>query len=442
VTVSTETMPLAIAMQRTTWRNSFKPLGMHNYRLYVVAAFLTNTAGWAMRVAVDWLVLELTGNLALVGLTIAIQFAPLVLLGVWGGVIADRFPKRRLIVLCQSVSALICATLAVLALTGAVQLWMVYLLVALLGLAGIVDPPSRSVLVSEIVGPTQLRNAISLNASNFHLGALIGPAISGVVIGLAGSGWAIAAQAVACAVGALLLVLMRTREMTPTPRAKRAKGQIREAIRYVRDKPALLWTFIVVAFVATFGMPLPTMLAAMAATEWHTGAQGYGLYTSLVAVGAFSGALLSTRRGSLRLRAIVFGAMAYGLVQAGLGVAPVLAVFLVLLVFTGLTRLLYATAAETMAQLSANLMIRGRVMAFFFLVLVGGQALGGPLMGWLAETLGARTSLVISGAVPALAAGVIAVLLARTGQLTVRVAPSLRGSWVTIVPRAVGADLE
>lgn len=435
-------MPLSIAMQRTNWRDSFKPLGMHNFRLYVAAAFLTNTAGWAMRVAVDWLVLELTGNVALVGLTIAIQFTPLVLLGAWGGLIADRFPKRNLVVFAQSMTAIVCAVLAALTLTGVVQLWMVYVSAALIGLFGIVDPPARSVLVAEIVGPTQLRNAISLNASNFHLGALIGPAVSGVVIGVAGSGWAIAGQSVACAIGATLFLLMRPRELQPTPKAPRAKGQIREAIRYLRAKPTLRWTFVIAAVVATFGMTLPTLLAAMAAHEWNTGAQGYGFYNALVAVGAFSGALLSTRRSRLRLRTIMFGAIVFGLVQAALGLAPVIALFLPLLVGVGVSRLLYGTAAETMVMLSSNLLIRGRVMAFYFLVVMAGQAIGGPLMGWLAEMFGARTALVVSGLVPAIAATVIAILLARSGQLKLRITPRLRGSWVTIVPRAMGADVE
>lgn len=441
--VGTETVPLAIAMQRGRWRDSFKPLGVHNYRLYIAATTLTNIAGWAMRVAVDWLVLELTDNIALVGLTIAIQFTPMLLLGAWGGVIADRVrSKRALLVGCQGTAAVICATLAVITLSGVAQLWMVYGLVGLLGLSGIFDAPARTVLMSEMVGTNQLRNAISLNASNFHLGALIGPALSGIVIGAFGSGWAIAAQAVALTIAMLLYIAVRARELRITPPVRAAKGQVREAIRYIVGKPTLLWTFIMAAFVATFGLPLPTLLAAMAANEWHNGAEGYGLFNSLVALGAFSGALLSTRRASLRLRTIVLGALVYALIQTALGFAPVLWLFLLLLVAVGLARLLYGTAAETMVQLSSNLLIRGRIMALWFLVMVGGQAIGGPLIGWIAEHFGARPTLILSGTIPALAAIVLAILLARSGQLKVRLTPRLRGSWVTIVPRAAGHDVE
>lgn len=440
--VSTETMPLAIAMQRDGWRDSFKPLRVFNFRLYSIATLLTNTAGWAQRVAVDWLVYELTGNITLVGVTIAVQFLPLVLFGTWGGVIADRFNKRSLVIVTQTATGVICGVLAVLALTGSAQLWMVYGLIGLTGLVAVVDPPARSVFMGEMVGNRQLRNAISLNASNFHGGALIGPAVSGVVIGLFGAGWAIAAFSLTCFIGVILMLLMRVDELETAPRIPRAKGQLREAVRYVRSKPHLFWTFVVAGFVATFGMPLPTMLAAMAANEWHSGSAGYGLYTSLVAAGSLVGALLSTRRTSLRLRSIVFGAMIYGLIQLAMGLTPVLAIFLVLLVANGLARLLYAVAAETMAQLSSNLMLRARVVNFFFLVIIGGQAVGGPLMGWLAQDFGARTALVISGAIPALATAVIAIVLARGGGLRLKLAPRLRGSWVTIVPRATGAAVE
>ncbi len=315
-------MPIAIAMQRGKWRDSFSTLRIANYRKYAASQGISNIAGWAMRVATDWLVLELTGNIALVGLTIAIQFAPLLLFGAWGGVIADRFPKRAMLVFTQLAASLISAVLAVLTITGVVQLWMIYVLVALMGIVQLLDNPSRSVFVSEIVGPRQLRNAISLNASIFHLGALVGPALSGIAIVAVGSGWSIAANAVAAAIGAILIGAIRQDQLLTAPRAPKAKGQIREAARYVLAKPAMFWTFVMVTFVSMFGLPLPTLLAGMADTVFETGAQGYGLYNSLLAVGALTGALLSTRRTELRLRTIVLGAMLYGVLQTLVGLAP------------------------------------------------------------------------------------------------------------------------
>jgi MFS family permease len=435
-------MPLSIAMQRGKWRDSFSTLRIANYRKYAASQGISNVAGWAMRVATDWLVLELTGNIALVGLTIAIQFTPLLVFGAWGGVIADRFPKRTMLVCTQLGASVLSAVLAVLAITGVAQLWMIYVIVAMLGVVQLLDNPSRSVFVSEIVGPRQLRNAISLNASIFHLGALIGPALSGIAIVAVGSGWSIAANAVAAAIGAIFIGSIRQDGLLTAPRAPKAKGQIREAVRYVLAKPAMFWTFVMVTFVSMFGLPLPTLLAGMADTVFESGAQGYGLYNSLLAVGALTGALLSTRRTELRLRTIVLGAMLYGVLQTLVGLAPFYSMFLVLLVTVGFSRLLYATAAETMVQLSSNLRIRGRVMSFFMLVLVGGQAIGGPIMGLIAETFGSRAAVVVSGGVPFLAAVVISIVLARSGQLRLKVTPRLRGSWITIAPRAAGADLE
>ena len=429
------TVPLAIAMQRPAWRDTFGALRIHNYRLYVIAQLISNTAGWSQRIAVDWLVLEITGSVTLVGLTIALQFLPTLVLGAWAGVVADRFPRRGVLVVCQSIVGVLSAVLAVLAITGHANLLVVYVLVLAIGTAQVFDNPARSVFVNELVGYRHLRNAISVNASIFHLGALIGPAISGVLIVAVGSGWAIGGNVVAVVIGILLLLAMRGHELIVGPRAPSAKGQIREAARYILAKPTLFWTMVMVGVIAIFGMPLPALLAGMADTVYGTGAQGYGLYNSLVAVGALVGALASTRRASLRLRTIMIGAIVYGLLLTATGLAPFSTLFLALLPTIGLSRLLYMTASETMVQLSSNLAIRGRVMAFWVMIVVGGQAIGGPLMGWFAEYLGAKTAMVISGAVPATAAIVIAIVLAHSGRLRVKVT-ARRGKWVAIVPRS------
>lgn len=432
-------MPIAIAMQRPAWRDTFGALKLYNYRLYVIAQFVSNTAGWAQRIAVDWLVLEITGSVGLVGVTIALQFLPTLVLGAYAGVAADRFRKRSVLIFCQSFTGALSLVLAVIALTGNAHLWAVYALVLGIGVLQVFDSPARSVFVNEMVGPHHLRNAISVNASIFHLGALLGPAISGLLIVAVGSGWAIATNVVAVVVGLILLFAMRTAELLVAPRRQASKGQIREALRYVMAKPTLFWTLVMVAFVASFGMTMPALLAGMADNVYRTGATGYGLYNSLIAVGALLGALASTRRSSLRLRTIVFGALLFGLLQLLAGFAPFYPMFLALLPAIGLSRLLYNTASETMMQLSSNLAIRGRIMAFWVQVIVGGQAIGGPLMGWLTEQLGARTAMMISGGVPAVAAVVIAVLISRSGQLRVTVG-ARRGSWISIVRRSGGGS--
>ena len=418
-------------MARPAWRDTFAALKVHNYRLYVIAQFVANTAGWAQRIAVDWLVLEITGSVGLVGVTIALQFLPTLVLGAHAGVVADRFPKRAVLLVCQSSIAVLSGLLAVLAITGNSPLWAVYVLVVIMGCLQVIDLPARSVFVNEMVGPDRLRNAISLNASIFHLGALLGPAISGVLIVAVGSGWAIALNAVAVTLGVGVLLAMRRSELVVSPRRAAAPGEIREALRYVRSKPALFWTLVMVSFIACFGITMPAILAGMADVVYNTGATGYGLYNSLISVGALLGALASTRRGLIRLRTIILGALVFGLLQLLTGAAPEYALFLLLLPTIGLSRLLFMTSGETLVQLSSNLAIRGRVMALWVQVVVGGQAIGGPLMGFITETLGARTALMIAGGVPAIAALVIALILARRGQL--RLAFRVRrGSWISV----------
>jgi MFS family permease len=429
------TVPLSIAMQRPQWRDTFTALRVRNYRLYAIGQAFVNTSQWTQRIAVDWLVLELTGSVALVGLTIALQFLPTLLLSAWAGVIADRLPKRAVLAGAQASIAVLNAVLAILAVTGTAQLWSVYALVLATGVLATFDGPARSAFVGEMVGPHHLRNAISMNASIFQLGALVGPAIAGVLIVAIGSGWAIGVNVIGGLVGVVVVLLMRTDELLPAPRRATGKGQIREAVRYVLRKPTIFWPMLMLAIVSMFGMSLPAILAGMADDVYGTGAAGYGLYNSLFAAGALLGALASTRRSGLRLRTIVLGAFGYGLLLIAAGVAPFAGVFLALLVAMGLSRLLYGTATETIIQLSSNMAIRGRIMAFWVMVLVGGQAIGGPLMGWIAEHWGPASALVISGAIVAAAAAAIALVLARQGRLSVKVQPRRHGRWIQIVPK-------
>jgi MFS family permease len=418
---ATITAPIPVITKRPGWRDTFAALRETNYRLYLVGQFFANTGGWMNRVAMDWLVLQLTHNVALVGLTVTLQFAPALLLGAWSGVLADRLPRRHLLKVTQGVSVVVNGALAALVLTGAVQVWEVYVAAVIVGVAITVDGPSRSAFVSEMVGTHRLPQAISMNASIFHLGGFLGPAISGVLISAVGSGWSIAICSVTSAVPILALFLMRTDRLTLPPRASRQPGQVREALRYIRSKPTILWPMVLVAFVSVFGMNLPVLFTASADHTWNTGSAGYGLYTSLAAVGAFAGAVLSTRRRSLRLRMIIPLIGVYGVVTAFAGSAPWYVLFLPALVGIGITRVTFMTAGESLTQLSTNLAIRGRVMSFWIMIITGGQALGGVVMGWIAQYLGAQVAFSIAGLVPAAAGIVVGLVLAHRHQLAIRV---------------------
>lgn len=415
------TQPIPVITQAPRWRDTFIALKAYNYRLYIVGQLFANVGGWMQRVAIDWLVLELTGNVALVGLTVTLQFAPTLLIGPWAGVISDRYKRHRTLILTQSVGTVFNGLLAALVLMGVAQAWMVFVVATITGCSMAVDAPSRSAFVTEMVGSHRLRNAITLNASIFHLGGLLGPAISGVLITVVGSGWSIAINAGTSAIAVLALSLMRTHELTRSRPVVAAKGQIREALQYVVRKPTIFWPIVLMFFVATFGMNLPVLFTASANSTYHTGAAGYGLYSSLAAAGALAGALLSTRRRSLRLRAIVVAVIFYGAITAIAGVAPLYLVFLGALAGIGISRIAFATASESLTQLSTNLGIRGRVMSFYIMVNVGGQAAGGLIIGWIAQNLGAHVAFLVAGGVPLMAGLVVAVILGRRHQLTLRV---------------------
>ena len=430
------TEPIPTLTTRPTWRESFAALAVFNYRLYLGALVFGSTGAWMARVAIDWLVLELTGSIAFVGMTVALQFAPTLLLGAWAGVLSDRVNRRVVVLSMQTVATIANGLLAVLVLTELVHVWHVLVIAAITGTAGAIEGPSRSAFVSEMVGTRRLRGAISLNATVFHLGGLVGPAISGVLIATLGSGWSIAANAATTALAVLAIALMRVSELHPAPRQPRSKGQFIEGVRYARRKPEIAWTLVLLAAVSTFGMNLSVLLAAAANDIHHTGAAGYGLYNSLCAVGAFIGAILSSRRMTLRLRDVIVFAGLYGAVTLLAGWDGWYPLFLSALVGIGVSRLLFAMTGESLTQLSTNPGIRGRVISLYIMVLMGGQAAGGIIMGWIAEHWGGQMAFVIAGSVPLLTAIIVGAIVASRHEMRIQFdlrAPRRR--MVRLVPR-------
>lgn len=435
----TLTAPIPVSNARPAWRDTFISLRIPNFRLFAISHLIAVVALWMQRIAQDWMVLQLSGSVTAVGITVALQFAPMLVLGPWGGVVADRYPKRVLLIMSQSVAALMAATMAVLSLTGAIQVWHIYVIAFVIGLVTVVDAPARQVFVNDLVGPTYLRNAISLNSSIFQLGAMVGPAVSGVLIVAVGGGWAFAINAVACCYTVLTLARLRTDQLNAAAPAPRSRGQLREGARYLVSKPAILWSTVSAAFVAVFALSTPVLMAAFADNVFESGAGGYGLLNTALASGALVGALASTRRRALRLRGVLGGMTAFGGFMVLAAYVPDQFLFTGLMFFAGIGSLWFVTGANQLVQVSTNLAIRGRVMSLYMMVLIGGQALGGPMIGWLAENVGAQATMVIAGGVPVIAAGAIALVLARRGQLTVRFrwtrTPDERRRLVAIVPK-------
>ena len=275
------------------------------------------------RVAQDWLVLQLThGSGTALGITTGLQFLPQLLFSLWGGVIADRYPKRRILFATQAAMGALALILGVLALTGAVAIWQVYLLAFLLGMVAVVDNPTRQTFVAEMVGRTGMANAIALNSAVFNLARITGPAVAGLVISAVGTPAAFLVNAASFGAVLVGLKLMRPSELHPVERAPRAPGQLREALAYVRARPSLWLTLALVFFVATFGMNFQVTNALMSRGVFHTGAGAFGLASTVFAVGALGGALLAARRARPGMRLLLGTALAFGLLEVVSGLMP------------------------------------------------------------------------------------------------------------------------
>ncbi|HEY3714898.1 MAG TPA: MFS transporter [Jatrophihabitantaceae bacterium] len=401
-------------------RSTFTSLKTRNFRLFATGQLVSNTGSWVQRIAQDWLVLSITGSATAVGITTALQFLPTLLFGLAGGAIADRYPKRRILLATQVGMASMATILAILTLSHQVQVWHVYLVAFGLGTVAAIDNPARQSFVNEMVGPEQLRNAVSINASVFQLGALIGPAISGLLINAVGSGYAFAVNAASYSASTTALLLMRERELNRKPRGTTARPRIRDGLRYVASRPDTLWPTVLVGVFGLFTTNLAVTLAAYAKSVYHSGASGYGLLTSVVAVGSLSGALISAGRARTRLRVLVAIAGTLAVLYMVAAAAPSEWTYCAVMVMLGAATLLMYTSANSTVQLAAGDAIRGRVMGVYLLVFIGSGAIGGPIIGYLDEHLGPRTGMLISGLVPALATVVVALKLARDSNLRMR----------------------
>ncbi|GAA0986391.1 MULTISPECIES: MFS transporter [Streptomyces violaceusniger group] len=419
---------------------TFRSLRIRNYRLFATGAMISNTGTWMSRIAQDWLVLSLTGSSTAVGITTALQFLPMLLFGLYGGVIADRCPRRRLLLFTQTALGLCGLALATLTLSGHVQVWHVYLIAFLLGMVTVVDNPTRQVFVNEMVGPKDLRNAVSLNSANFQSARLIGPAVAGVLITAVGSGWAFLINGVSFGAPIIGLLLMRTGELHKVERAPRGKGQLREGLRYVAGNPELIWPIVLVGFIGTFGFNFPIWLSAFADDVFHAGPGTYGLLNTLIAIGSVTGALLAARRVVARQRLLVGAALMFGVLEMVAAATPYFWLFAALMVPIGIFSLTFNVTANSSVQLATDPAMRGRVMSLFMMVFVGGTPIGGPLVGWLTDTCGARIGFAAGGLISAAAAAAVGLILVRVGGLRLKLDLRRGHPHVIFVPRTPEAE--
>lgn len=407
--------PTDTAVSRTRSAESWHyPLRHHNYRIFVALSLVGSGGVWMQRLAQDWLVLQLTGSPAAVGLAVALQFLPMLVVGPISGVLVDLFPKRRILLVCQSVAAVLAAGLAVWNAMGGSDVWVVYASCIALGVTSAIDGPARQVFVNEVVGDAGLPAAIGLNSAIGQLGAMAGPALGGIVIAQAGSAAAFAANAGVCIAVLVMIIAIRPGELHLQPKVAdpaSRRGQILAGFRFVRARPPLLLTMLLAGLLGAFGMNGPVVLAAFADRVWHSGPAGFGLFNTVSAVGALAGALLATRIKRFGRKGIVASAGLFGLSQLVAALMPTQELFVVMLIVVGFMTLMFLTSAATTVQLEAGASVRGRVLALYFPLLLGGHAVGGLLAGWLTEDFGVRTGLVVTGALGMVSAAVIGLLL-------------------------------
>ncbi|WP_026546517.1 MFS transporter [Paenarthrobacter nicotinovorans] len=407
------TKPAPRAGSAETWHY---PLRHHNYRIFVALSLVGSGGVWMQRLAQDWLVLQLTGSPAAVGLAVALQFLPMLVVGPLSGVLVDLFPKRRILLACQAVAALLAAGLAVWNAMGGTDVWVVYASCIALGITSAIDGPARQVFVNEVVGDAGLPAAIGLNSAVAQLGAMAGPALAGVVIAQAGPAAAFAANAGIGVAVMVMIVSIRPGELHHSPEVRGQeprRGQILAGFRFVRERPPLLLTMLLAGLLGAFGMNGPVVLAAFADRVWHSGPAGFGLFNTVSALGALVGALVATRIKRFGRKGIVASAGLFGLTQLLAALMPTQEWFVVMLIVVGFMTLLFLTSAATAVQLEAGASVRGRVLALYFPLLLGGHALGGLLAGWLTEDFGVRAGLVVTGALGMASAAVIGFLLWR-----------------------------
>lgn len=395
------------------------------------------------RVAQDWLVLTVLthGSGTALGITTALQFLPILLFSPWAGVIVDRVNRRRLLQFTQGMNGVTSLILGVLVLTNVAELWHVYLLAFVTGFLATIDAPARQTFVSELVPLESLPNAVGLNSAAFNVARLLGPATSGFVIAWVGPGWVFIVNVLLFLAPVIAVALMNVSLLTPAKRVKREKGQIREGLRYVKNRTDIIVIMIVAGSVSAFGMNFQMTSAVMATEVYGKGPGEYGILGSFMAIGALAGALLAARRKFPRVRLVVVSAFLFGIFDIALGLAPTYEAFAVLAIPTGLAMLTMVTAANAAIQVSTDPDMRGRVMALYMMVYLGSNPIGAPIIGWIADTFGGRWSLAAGGIVAIVVSVVAAIWAIKTWDVRIEARLSRRPIR-TYGPRERARDME
>ncbi|QKE82575.1 MFS transporter [Arthrobacter sp. NEB 688] len=421
---------------------TFTSLEIRNYRLWFLGGFVSNVGTWIGRVGQDWLVLTVltAGSATALGIVTGLQFLPFLLLAPWTGLIADRFSRRRILLVTQSMLALTSLVLGVLAVTGAAQLWHVYAIALVQGVTTAIDNPARQVIVSEMVPPEKLANAVALNSASFNAGRLIGPGVAGLIIAWWGTGEALLLNTLTFVFVLAALAMLNVSQLR-SPRRAKGRGGIREGFAYVKQRRDIQLVMLLVFVLGTFGMNFQITMALMATKVFDKGAGEFGLLGSIMAVGSLTAALLSARRKEPRLRVLLLALVGFTLAATAAAVAPSYWLFALALVPVGLTALTAMTTANAMVQTRVAPEMRGRVMALYMAIFMGGTPAGAPLIGWISEQFGPRWTIGIGAVAVGLALVGVSFWLARAENVRVSYESQRRPRVsVTTVPSADDRD--
>jgi MFS family permease len=394
---------------------AFTSLRVRNFRLFMAGQLISNVGTWCQAVALGWLVYTLTGSGTALGTVTAVQFVPALFLSMWGGLLADRFDKRKLLLATQTAQAAIAAVLAGLVLSHTIADWEVYVLAFLLGAATAVDMPTRGSFVIEMVGTDEVANGVALNSVMVNLSRVVGPALAGLLIKLAGLGWCFTFNAVSFAAVIAALAAMRPGELHSAPAPMRAKRQVREGLVYAWRTPELRTVLLVVAVVGTFAMNFPVVLAVLAKRVFHGGPGIYSVLSVVLAVGSVGGAIWVAIRSRPTRTFFLGSCIAFGAFTLAAGLSTRIVVVCAMLGVAGAASIMMMSTANASLQVNSRSDMRGRVAALYTLVFLGSVPIGSPVIGWICQHWGADVGLVLSGGITAVA-GLVALGLVRGGK--------------------------
>jgi MFS family permease len=400
------------------FRDMFASLANPNYRRYTAGQSISLAGTWMQSIAQSWLVLELTHSATALGVVVALQTLPTLVLGPYGGVVADRVDKRRFMIGLQSMMGVLALALGLLTITGTVQLWHVYALAVLLGLNNCFENPTRQSFVLEMVGPEHLRNAVSLNSVLVNVARAVGPAIAGFVIVAGGIGVCFLLNAASFVAVVVSLWRLDTSKLTPSTPAPRAPGQLREGLRYVRSEPHIAVPLLMMALVGCLAYEFQVTLPVLAQETFAGDARTYGFLTAAMGVGAVVGGLLVAARGRTGIRALVVTALAFALAMAAVAFSPSLPVAIVAMALVGATSVGFLSMGNSTLQLAAAPTMRGRVMALWAVAFLGSTPIGGPIAGAVSQAFGGRAGLLL-GAASCVVAALMGLLVIRRSRRSV-----------------------